>query len=232
MKKLLLLLVFVLFQTSCSKKTEAENEKIITDSIINELNKTELTEVEKFLLENDFKTDAEFTDSQFKEFKNLIESGAFKDESFCDVFQKSLDITNNSKNYKQDLKKLFSKYKDIPYIEDLVMMYGWKVCQPKKNNSNKNNYVHSSDANPCIISEDFIKDDLYNPETASFSSFNCSNEENSDGTYTILRKVSASNKLGIETEFIYKVKIGFKGGNWVDIDNWDLISIQSEEYRK
>jgi hypothetical protein len=93
-------------------------------------------------------------------------------------------------------------------------------------------YTNSDDsANPCIISEDFIKQDLQNPSTADFSIFDCSNEKNSDGTYTVLRKVSAKNSYGVEKEFIYKVTLGFKGGNWVDMSNWDLIKIQSEEYR-
>ena len=89
----------------------------------------------------------------------------------------------------------------------------------------------SNDPNPCIISEDFIKKDLYNPSTADFSSFDCSTEYNSDGTYTILRKVSAENSFGIKSEYIYKLKLSFLGGNWVEISNWKLLNIQSEEYR-
>jgi hypothetical protein len=85
--------------------------------------------------------------------------------------------------------------------------------------------------NACIISEDFIKSDLTNPATAEFSNYDCSTENNPDGTYTVLRKISAKNSLGVEKEYIYKVKLGFKGGNWVDESNWNLISIQSEEYK-
>ena len=93
-------------------------------------------------------------------------------------------------------------------------------------------YTNSdTDANPCIISEDFIKQDLRHPSTASFSSLDCSTDKNSDGTYTILRKVSAKNSFGIESSFIYKLRLGFKGGNWVDMNNWTLINLQSEEVR-
>ena len=69
------------------------------------------------------------------------------------------------------------------------------------------------------------------PSTADFSMFDCSTERNSDGTYTILRKVAAKNSLGIESSFIYKLTLGFKGGNWVDMSNWTLIKMQSEEYK-
>lgn len=95
-----------------------------------------------------------------------------------------------------------------------------------------NSYTNSDEnANPCIISEDFIKQDLRHPTTADFSMFDCSTDKNTDGTYTILRKVAAKNSLGVESSFIYKVTLGFKGGNWVDMSNWTLIKMQSEEYK-
>lgn len=97
--------------------------------------------------------------------------------------------------------------------------------------SSKNSYVTNEDANPCVMSEDFIKSDLRYPDTVDFSMFDCSTENNSDGSYTILRKVSAKNGFGVESSYIYKVKLGFKGGNTVDINDWELISIESEEYK-
>ena len=77
----------------------------------------------------------------------------------------------------------------------------------------------------------FIKMDLNNPSTAEFSSFDCSSEINTDGSYTVLRKISAENSYGVEKEYVYKVTLKYKGGNWVDVSNWDLIKIQSKEYR-
>lgn len=128
---------------------------------------------------------------------------------------------------------------DVDKSQDSIITKGVNAESSSESNNNvgseslnlDGSYRHSSDANPCIISEDYIKQDLYNPKTASFSSFDCSSEENADGTYTVLRKVSASNKFGVESEFIYKLKLGFKGGIWVDMNNWELISIRSEEYR-
>jgi hypothetical protein len=89
----------------------------------------------------------------------------------------------------------------------------------------------SDDPNPCIISEDFIKQDLRYPESADFSAFDCSTEKNDDGSYTILRKVSAKNAFGVESSFVYKVQLIFKGGEWTDTSNWDLVNIRSEEYK-
>ena len=83
----------------------------------------------------------------------------------------------------------------------------------------------------CSMSEDFIKMDLLNPKTADFSLFDCNTERNSDGSYTILRKVSAQNSFGVEKEFIYKVTIGYTGGDELEKSNWELINIRSEEYR-
>lgn len=89
----------------------------------------------------------------------------------------------------------------------------------------------SADINPCIISKDFIERNLRYPSSADFSMFDCSNEQNSDGSYTVLRKVGAKNAFGVESKFIFKVKFGFKGGNENDINDWELINIQSEEVR-
>ena len=64
------------------------------------------------------------------------------------------------------------------------------------------------------------------------SVFDCSKETNSDGSYTILTKISAKNSFGIEKEFIYKVTLSYNGGITTDIGNWTLIKMQSEEYKK
>lgn len=104
------------------------------------------------------------------------------------------------------------------------------ISSNKEKKLNNTSYlVYQECDNVCLTSQDFIKQDLKNPSSADFSSFDCSSERNSNGSYTILRKVSAKNSFGVEKEFIYKVTLGFKGGNWVDLTNWDLIKIQSEE---
>lgn len=89
----------------------------------------------------------------------------------------------------------------------------------------------SSEPNACLMSEDFIKKELAYPDEAEFSSFDCSSESNADGTYTVLRKVSAKNTFGVQSSYIYKVTLSFNGGNAVDINDWTLINIQSEEYK-
>ncbi|EMY3559206.1 hypothetical protein ACSN7Q_001047 [Flavobacterium psychrophilum] len=138
-------------------------------------------------------------------------------------------ITHYANNIKRYLK-------NKGYDYDSIQKASNERLDAKSNSSISSNhsssYINSTDdANPCVMSEDFIKKDLYNPATADFSMFDCSTDRNSDGTYTIMRKVSAKNSLGVEKEYIYKLKLGFKGGNWVDISNWDLINMRSEEYR-
>ena len=89
----------------------------------------------------------------------------------------------------------------------------------------------SDEPNPCLMSEDFIKNDLKFPKEASMSVFDCSKETNSNGSYTILTKIGAKNSFGIEKEFIYKVTLSYNGGITTDISNWTLTNIQSEEYK-
>ena len=231
MKKIVLLLIAI-FLISCNgtKKEEViANEKTIildTTKIANQ--EKSLSEQQKFLKENGFKYDSEFSKEQFEEFKGLIKSGVFKEKSFCDVYKETLNLQG------KELKKYISKYKKIKYFDTLLFMYGPKVCEMSsvRENYSKEYYVNTDESNnACIIAKDFIKKDLYNPSTADFSVLDCSAEQNTDGSYTVMRKVSAQNSLGVEREFIYKLRIGFKGGEWTEISNWTLIKIQSEEYR-
>lgn len=86
--------------------------------------------------------------------------------------------------------------------------------------------------NACPVSEDFIKMDLNNPETAEFSSFDCSQESDNLGYYTVLRKVKASNSFGVPKSYIYKIKLKYLGGDSFEKSNWILIDLKSEEYRQ
>lgn len=236
MKKIIIVLSILAF-ISCKKgsdETLNSNEMIVFDSVSNTIEPIvpaevkQLTAEEQYLNDNGFRIDAGFTDSQFKEFKLAIGTGLFKKESFCDVYKKALNLKGNN------LKEYLRKYEKIEYFETILFMYGPKVCDmssPKQTTSSTSYTNTDESANPCIISEDFIKQDLRHPSTADFSMFDCSTDKNSDGTYTILRKVAAKNSLGVESSFIYKVTLGFKGGNWVDMNNWTLIKMQSEEYK-
>ena len=89
----------------------------------------------------------------------------------------------------------------------------------------------SSEPNPCLMAEDFIKKDLAFPNESDMSIFDCSKETNPDGSYTILTKISAKNAFGMEKEYIYKVTLSYNGGIDTDINNWTLIKIQSEAYK-
>lgn len=83
----------------------------------------------------------------------------------------------------------------------------------------------------CSMAKDFIKQDLQNPATADFDLLDCRSEKNYDSSYTVMRKVSAKNSLGVEKEYIYKIIIGFTGGEKYDRSSWTLVSMRSEEYR-
>lgn len=143
--------------------------------------------------------------------------------SFQLLNEKGEDISNIE--FKTKAKE---QQKTAEYVADIENDYIRLMS-----NATERSKVNYKDAkiNPCVMSEDFIKKDLRYPNTAKFSTFNCSSEQNGDGSYTVLRKVSAKNAFGVESDFIYKVRIGFTGGNEVDINNWKLIGIQSEEYR-
>jgi hypothetical protein len=210
------------------KKVKIDESEITSiEEIVVDEEPIVLTDQQKYLSSLGFKTDAEFSDVQFKEFKTLMDSEIFKDKDFCSVFHKTMKLSGKElKNYIKSISKQ-------PYFEDMVIMYGMKVCEPysKEDMDSRRKPSYQSSDIVCEMSKNFIKQDLNYPKSADFSMFDCSVENNSDGSYTILRKVGAKNAFGVESEFIYKVRLGYTGGIDVDIENWKLISILSEEVR-
>ena len=106
-----------------------------------------------------------------------------------------------------------------------------EITTPSETTESKTESTYQLSDIVCEMSKDFIKQDLNYPKSADFSILDCSVENNSDGSYTILRKVGAQNAFGVESEFIYKVSLAYTGGIEVDIKNWKLISIRSEEVK-
>lgn len=188
----------------------------------------------KFIRLNRLSEKAYIAEKDFLKIKAAFATGLFKDEQFCEVFRKFIEVMDNGT--KKEQASFIEKYNKIDNFLMFMYQHGQALCRFGVDN---NTYTKDTSINykivddpskPCIISKDFIKQDLYYPDEAEFSSFDCSTEINSDGSYTILRKVSSQNGYGITKTFIYKITIGFKGGNWVDNNNWVLIKIQSEEY--
>lgn len=156
--------------------------------------------------------------------KRFDDEIGFGNQSACAFLFDVNQLTNNE--YDIFLKK-YKKY-DIEKITLFLTIYctdmktvveykkGYETEQPKP------------DVNPCQISIDFIKKDLYNPSSIDYSLFDC-NQEWNGYHFIILRKISAKNSFGQKKEFVYKVKLKYLGGHQYDMSSWELISIQSEE---
>ncbi len=79
-----------------------------------------------------------------------------------------------------------------------------------------------------IIAKDFVKQKLKAPSSADFnddyywgSAFN--------DTYIIRSTVDAQNSFGAKLRNKWTVKLRFKGGDWSETSNWELINIQLSE---
>ena len=237
MKKIVLLL-FVIFVSCGDKKEEVNVEPYTndyveqpkdvyyydkkTDSILNKIGLEQIRDISQEDIDLLLKVNAE---------------GFFDKKNFCDLYKES-KIYDYQAKYKE-CDALLSELKKKPKLWDFFAVNGHRLCplalmeakeySPYNNRSNE--YYEESTINPCVIAIDFIKQDLYNPSTLDYSLYDCTKEQKSDGSYVILRKISAKNSLGAEKEYIYKVTIGYKGGGDNDVNNWKLISIQSEEYK-
>lgn len=88
-----------------------------------------------------------------------------------------------------------------------------------------------NEPNACMASEQFILKELNYPKGADLPFLECHVTEKNSDKYTVLRKISAVNAFGVETEYIYKVRMQFLGGDQLDDNNWQLLSIIHEEVR-
>lgn len=76
-----------------------------------------------------------------------------------------------------------------------------------------------------IIAQSFVKDRLKSPKTAEFS-FECKCEYNmSTKTYYITSFVDAQNSFGALLRMNFVCRLKFNGGDWADINNWNLLEI-------
>jgi hypothetical protein len=238
MKKIILL--FIMIVISCGEK----KEEVTVDSYTRAY-----TEEPEPIYYYDKKTDSilnkigleVFRDISKEDIDVILEAnsnGFFDNKSFCD-FYKEWKILDFQKKF-DDADKLLVELKKNKKLWDFFVINGYKICPVALiearqysvyNKKKSNEQFENSNLNPCIVSIDFIKKDLYNPSTLDYSLYDCNKEQKSDGSYVILRKISAQNSLGVERDYIYKVRIGFLGGDEYDSNNWKLISIQSEEYK-
>jgi len=133
-------------------------------------------------------------------------------------------------------KGVSSKVNTVTIIGLITMIIGIFVINCSGNSSISESSIENKvesegfDAS-CVIAIDFIKKDLRYPAEAEFSIFDCVRESQNDGSIMVMRRFTAKNGFGVKSEYIYKVYLYFKGGEKYNINNWELISIQSEEVR-
>lgn len=242
-KTYLLTLLVLLFLFSCGgnenppKQTEDEYLESISSYVSEEETSKEVSKTEKekenseFLKKLGISEYINLENSEITILKKADSIGIFKDKKFCEFYKdfKKYEFAGDFK--KSD--KVIESFNKVEGLSILLMVNGYKMCPDElkelkgKRSGSTEHFSESKHA--CSMSEDFIKMDLRNPSTAKFSMFDCNVERNANGSYTILRKVKAKNKLGVEGEIIYKVVIGYVNGHELDTSSWKLISIQSQE---
>lgn len=236
--KNLFVLLFVICLFSCSEKAKKPkpytNSYTVQSSEVFHIDK----ETDSILKSIGIENISAVNKNDLPIYMKSIEKGIFENKSFCEYYK-----DYKMYEFQNDLKKSDEVVK--PFSDNITLLtilgaYGYQLCPESLKEARiasknptyvpKPNY-QESDLEPCIISKDFIKKDLHNPSTAEFSMLDCNKEKSADGSYIILRKVSAKNSFGVKKDFVYKVRLGFLGGNSSDIKNWKLISIASEEYK-
>lgn len=78
-----------------------------------------------------------------------------------------------------------------------------------------------------IISQDYVKKNLKAPSTAKFPFLDYTfSDPDPDNTIIIKSYVDAQNSFGAKLRNDYYVKVRYKGGDWADIQNWELIKLE------
>jgi len=80
-----------------------------------------------------------------------------------------------------------------------------------------------------IISKDFVKRKLKSPSTADFPFADYKYENLGNDEHQILCYVDAQNEFGATKRMYYKLTLKYKGGDWEDINNWELIKEKYEQ---
>lgn len=119
----------------------------------------------------------------------------------------------------------------------VILFFIYRGCDNDNKSTGKaGNYTAESTEKPklqeaWIISQTYVKVVLKAPATAEFPYDNAggSIEEN---RYNINAYVDAQNSFGALLRSNYYCKMDYKGGNWSDINNWDLIylSLDGKDY--
>jgi hypothetical protein len=79
-----------------------------------------------------------------------------------------------------------------------------------------------------VISQYFVKQNLKSPSTANFPFNNYSWSDPNETNKSIIIKsyVDAQNEFGGLIRNTYVINIKYKGGDWSDTNNWDMIDIK------
>lgn len=76
-----------------------------------------------------------------------------------------------------------------------------------------------------VISQDFVKRQLTSPKSADFPFLDYSYSSVIDNIVTIESYVDSKNSFNADIRSNYRIKLRFKGGDWSDVNNWTLISL-------
>lgn len=81
------------------------------------------------------------------------------------------------------------------------------------------NDVLNNKSKCTFIAQEFVKSKLNNPNTFLVKSSSSIHELNNNQVY-VSNNFIANNVFGIENNYVYKIWLNFKGGEWDDINNW------------
>lgn len=105
------------------------------------------------------------------------------------------------------------KFNDMKKLLVCLFLLGLIACNEKVGTENKQQSL--------IISQDFVKQKIMYPENTEFEN-DVVHEIVGTNQCNILAKFKTKNSFGVESEFVYKMTLSYKGGDWTDLNNWEF----------
>jgi len=79
-----------------------------------------------------------------------------------------------------------------------------------------------------IASQDYVKAYVKYPNTVEFLNTGVVHETDGYGKCIVLAKFTAKNAYGVESEYVYKIWLTDKGGDWTEKDTWECTKLLIE----
>lgn len=100
-----------------------------------------------------------------------------------------------------------------------IFAFAFSTCSDEESKFDPQDFAEKAH----VISQQFVSDNLKAPATADYP-LTCNNTFYlKDSTFMVKACVDSQNEFGAKVRSDYECKLKYKGGDWADRNNWELL---------